>query len=535
VDLGRDASPRRYREALSILLEDPGATSLLVMHTANALAPGEACAAEVVDTLRGSDRFALACWLGADPAGTIHRRFTEAGIASYPTPEKAARAFLRMVDYQRNQYLLSQTPSTPPPDKATTRMRARARAIVAAALEEGRYWLHEEEGFLLLQCYGVDALPARLASRPDEAARLARELGLPVSLRLSMRPPTDGALLDSEAGVREAAAALLATPGALLAGMPEPRVVLQPAPRRPNALVLMAGIATDPVFGRVLHLGPGGLQKRIKEGGALSLPPLNMALAEEMIGRTRIADMVAQTFDRSRVNEPSLRSLLVRLSDMAVDLPELALLQLNPLLADDQGVLALNVHLAIEPARPDRLFLAIRPYPAELEEELALRDGPKVLARPVRSEDEPAYTELLRRTDPAGVPSRLGRVGLVAREVALQLVHIDYDRQMTFVVPVSGPAGEPQILAVVDTLTSPDNREAEYSLLVRSDARRSGLGRALLEKMMRYCRSRGTRTLFSMIAKDDVPMLSLAFKLGFQPDLEGEHDDDAEKMVLRLS
>jgi acetyltransferase len=287
----------------------------------------------------------------------------------------------------------------------------------------------------------------------------------------------------------------------------------------------MAGIASDTVFGRVIHVGPGGLQKRIDEGGALSLPPLNMALAEEMISRTRIADLVAQTFNRSGLDEPSLRSLLVRLSDIAVDLPEVMLLQLNPLLADRDGMLAQDVHLAIERARPDRLTLAIRPYPSELEEELALEDGSKVLARPVRPEDERAYTQLLARLSQEDLYGRFFRAGRV---------HIDYDREMTFVAMRAGEGGGTEMVGVVDCMVSADNREAEYAIFVRSDLKGMGLGRALLEKMIRYCRQRGTGMVYGMVLKSNTPMLSLDFKLGFHPDLRGDHDETFEKMVLKL-
>jgi acetyltransferase len=158
-----------------------------------------------------------------------------------------------------------------------------------------------------------------------------------------------------------------------------------------------------------------------------------------------------------------------------------------------------------------------------------------VLVRPVRAEDEPAYTRLLAATSPADLSGRLGEVGPVARDVALQHVHIDYDRQMNFVATVPGEGGEPEIVGVIESLTAPDNREAEYAILVRSDVRRGGLARALIEKMIRYCRSRGTGALFAVVQKTDVPMLGLSFKLGFQPDLEGETEEDVEKMVLRLS
>jgi acetyltransferase len=530
VDIGRDATPGRYREVVSLLLADPGVHALLVMHTATALAPDEACAVEVAEAAKGIERFVLGCWLGTDPAGGAQRRFTEAGIPNYATPEKATRAFLHLVHYQRNQYLLHQTPSTPSPDKATGRMRERARAIVGSALEEGRRWLHEEEAVLLLECYGIQAQPARLATGPEDAVRLARELGFPVALRPSMRAPGPRVQLGSEQAVREAAAALFAQPGAALAGMPDPRIVVQAARARPEALILMAGIASDPVFGRVIHLGPGGLQKRIAEGSALSLPPLNMALAEEMVSRTRIADMIAQTFNRSGLDEICLRSLLVRLSEMAVDLPEVTLLQINPLFADRDGVLAEEVHLAIERAQPGRPALAIRPYPSDLEEELALKDGSKVLARPVRPEDEPAYMVLLSRLSPEDLYSRFCEAGPVSREMALQLIHIDYDREMSFVA-----ARGSELVGVIDTMITPDNREAEYSILVRTDLKGRGLGRALMEKMIRYCRQRGTGIIYGMVLKNNGAMLSLCFKLGFNPDLQSNQDEDLERMVLKLS
>ena len=533
MDIGRDATPRRYGEVVSLLLDDPGVHAILIMHSATALAPDEPCAAEVIEAAKGSERLVHACWLGAG-ASSAQRRFNQAGIANYVTPEKATRAFLHLVHYQRNQYLLRQTPSTPPPDKATTRMRETARAIVSGALEAGRLWLHEEEAFLLLECYGIEAQRARLAAGPEDAMRVARELGFPVTVRLSMRAPGARAELGSEQAVREAAAALLAHPGAVLAGMPEPRVVVQAALRRPDALILMAGIATDPVFGRVIHLGPGGLQKKIGEGAALSLPPLNMALAEEMVTRTRVADMIAQTFDRAGLEKPCLPSLLVRLSEIAVDLPEVTLLHVNPLLADRRGALAQEVHVAIDRPRPDRLALAIRPYPGDLEEELVLKDGSRVLARPVRPEDEPAYTRLLARLSSDDLYSRFFRAGPVPHEVALQLIHIDYDREMTFVATRPSPGGETEMIGVVDSMTSADNGEAEYAVFVRTDLKGAGLGRALMEKMIRYCRQRGTRALFGMVLKKNTAMLSLNFKLGFHPDMRCDQDQGMERMVLEL-
>jgi acetyltransferase len=169
-----------------------------------------------------------------------------------------------------------------------------------------------------------------------------------------------------------------------------------------------------------------------------------------------------------------------------------------------------------------------------LEEELVLKDGSKVLARPVRPEDEPAYTRLLARLSPEDLYSRFCRAGPVPREVALQLIHIDYDREMTFVAIRPGEDGAAEILGVVDSMTAPDNREAEYSIFVRTDLKRTGLGRALMEKMIRYCRQRGTGTLFGMVLKTNDAMLGLNFRLGFHPDLHSDQVEEMEKMVLKL-
>jgi len=536
VDLGRDATPKTYGEAAAILLADPTANALLVMHTPGPLAPDEACAEAVVDAARRSQRLVLACWVGSAPGSASQRRFTEAGIPDYLTPEKATRAFLHLVRYQRNQYLLHQTPATAMPDTAAAQARERARGLVEAALAEGRRWLHEEETFQLLSCYGIPAAPARLASSAEEAVQVARELGFPVTIRHSMRPPGTPPELRSDDAVREHAETLFANPGAVLAGMPEPRVAVHALRRRPDALTLMAGIATDPLFGRVLHLGAGGMQKSSSEGAALALPPLNMALAEEMVSRTRIADMVTQTFNRSGLDARTLPALLVRLSSIAVDLPEITLLQINPLLADRDGVVAEEARLAIEPVQPGRPALAIRPYPGELEETLTLKDGSAVTARPVRPEDEPAFTELLARLSPEDLYDRFARAGPVPREVALDMIHIDYDREMTFVAARKAEGGESGIVGAVECVTSADNREAEYSIFVRSDLKRQGLGRALMEKMIRYCRQRGTEVLYGMVLKSNIAMLSLDFKLGFQPDLApaGVTGEPMEKMVLKL-
>jgi acetyltransferase len=301
---------------------------------------------------------------------------------------------------------------------------------------------------------------------------------------------------------------------------PEPRLQgfsVQRMARRPGAFELLIGAAVDATFGPVVLFGHGGTAAERIADRAVALPPLNAVLARDLVERTRIAKLLAGFRERPPVDAAALQRALVAVGRIAGELPEVVELDVNPLLADAEGVLALDARVRIAPARgtgADRL--AIRPYPGELEEELALADGSRVRARPIRPEDEPAHREFLQRLEPGDVRFRFfSQIREMPHSQLARYTQIDYDREMAFVA-TRVEAGRERTLGVVRAVSDPDGTRAEFAIVVRSDLKGLGLGHALLEKLVRYQRARGTRELVGQVLPDNRRMLELARALGFR-------------------
>jgi acetyltransferase len=290
--------------------------------------------------------------------------------------------------------------------------------------------------------------------------------------------------------------------------------------RRSGAPELIVGAATDPVFGPVLLFGRGGTAVEVIADRAIGFPPLNMNLARELVSRTRVSKLLEGYRGRAPADREAICLALVQLSQLVVDLREVVEVDVNPLLADESGVLALDARIRIDPAAPfDRL--AIRPYPSELEETIALRAGRSVVMRPIRPEDEPAHSRFFQRLEPEDLYFRFfSPVRKAPHSQLARFTQIDYDREMAFIA--YAPDGEDETLGVVRAIADPDNRQAEFAIIVRSDFKGQGLGSALVEKMIRYCRSRGTGELVGQVLSENTPMLGLVRKLGFRSQLNPE-------------
>ncbi|HSJ97621.1 MAG TPA: acetate--CoA ligase family protein, partial [Myxococcota bacterium] len=399
VDLIGDAPGERYEKALSIVLEDPGVDVVLVLHAPTAIASGEEAARAVARVVRGlgARRAALpsvlTSWIGRAGAEPARRLLREAGIASFDTPDDAISACAHVLAFRRNQELLTETPASPAAERAP---RAdEAHGIVVAALAAGRELLSEPEGKAVLAAYGVPVVETRVAVDPEQAVRMANEIGYPVALKIlspdvTHKSDVGGVALDLDApqGVLRAArqmAERLRThrPDARLEGY-----TVQPMVRRPGAVELIAGIASDAIFGPVLLFGQGGTAVEVIADRAVGLPPLNANLARDLIGRTRVARLLAGWREHPPANLDALARALVQVAQIAVELPEVVELDVNPLLADARGVLALDARIRVRRADgPAADRLAIRPYPRELEETIALADGARVFVRPIRPED----------------------------------------------------------------------------------------------------------------------------------------------------
>jgi len=370
----------------------------------------------------------------------------------------------------------------------------------------------------------------------------AKKLGFPVALKILAANITHKSdvggvdlFLDSPESVENAANAMLAqiarrVPGAEIQGF-----TVQPMADRPGAHELIVGVTTDPVFGPVILFGQGGTAVEVIADRAVALPPLNMSLARELISRTRVARLLKGYRDRPPVDIEAVCLTMVRISQMVVDLPEIVELDVNPLLADEKGVLALDARIRVEPLAGDNASrrLAIRPYPQDLEEDFKMPSGQVVRLRPIRPEDEPEHYEFIAHLTPQDIRFRFfGQVKELPHTEMARFTQIDYDREMAFIASAEKPGGGRETLGVVRTVTDTDNEHAEFAIVVRSDQAQQGLGYKLLEKMIAYCRGRGTRTIVGQIMKDNPRMRELAKTLGFEEQtLPGE---DVVEVTLDL-
>ena len=521
IDIIGDAPVERYVATLEALLAEPAGGAILFMHAPTAIVRSADIARACLPLLRPVARRMLACWLGDGSVAEARHVFEDAGIADFETPEQAVQAFSMVATYRHNQAMLLEAPSANPhgaPDKA------RARAIVADALAAGRTLLDEIDSKALLEAYGIPTVRTlRIPASADDAVRVAAQIGYPVALKivspqLSHKSDVGGVRLDipDEAMLRAAVTAMLEgiaalRPDALILGLS-----VQAMARRPLAQELIVGASIDAVFGPVLMFGQGGTAVEVVADRAIGLPPLNRALARDLVGRTRVADLLEGYRGREPADVDAVCDVLVALSEMQADLPALAELDINPLWADSHGVLALDarVRLSPQPVAGAQRF-AIMPYPAELTERVDWQ-GRTVVIRPVRPEDEALHRAFIAHVAPQDLRLRFfsSRRELPRTELA-RLVQIDYAREMAFIALDTTDDGTLETLGVVRAICDPDNVEAEFAILVRTDVQGRRLGSVLMSRMIRYLREHGTRRMVGFVLCENTAMRGLVQGLGF--------------------
>ena len=521
IDIIGDAPAERYVGTLQALLAEPSTGAVLFMHAPTAIVPSADIARACLPAVGADSRRMLSCWLGDGAVAEARQLFEGAGVADFETPEEAVQAFAMMATYRRNQALLLEAPpasGVPIPD------RANARRMVASALEAGREMLDEIDSKALLRAYGIPTVAgARARPTADDAARVAREIGYPVALKIlspdiSHKSDAGGVRLDivDEVQLRAAVTQMLA--GVTLS-RPDARIEalsVQQMARRPAALELIVGASVDPTFGPVILFGHGGTAVEVVADRAIALPPLNRVLARELVSRTRVARLLEGYRGRPAADVDALCDTLIALSQMQADLPELAELDINPLWVDEHGVLALDarVRLSASPVAGAERF-AILPFPDELAETLDWQ-GRTIAIRPVRPEDEAMHRAFIEHVAPQDLRLRFfsSRRELPRTELA-RLVQIDYAREMAFIAIDGADDGAQETLGVVRAVCDPDNVEAEFAILVRTDVKGRRLGSFLLDKMIRYLRRKGTRRVVGYVLRDNEAMHALVRSRGF--------------------
>ncbi|MCR5881060.1 bifunctional acetate--CoA ligase family protein/GNAT family N-acetyltransferase [Phenylobacterium sp. J367] len=518
VDILGDARPGFYGHALEALLADKDNDAILVMNCPTAVA-SSADAAEAVVAVAPKGPFGrpvLTCWLGDQAAGEGRRIFAAAGIPTHETPDEAVRAFMHLVDHRRNQELLMQTPA----DRRPLAQHAEAaRVVVDAALAEGRLVLTDPEARAVLKAYGLPVVEDRTARNPAEAAAAAREIGGVVALKIlspdiSHKTDVGGVALglDGPADVLEAAEGMIAR---VQAARPDARIegfVVQPMVARPHAHELLCGVTRDPTFGPVVLFGHGGVATEVLADRSIGLPPLNDVLARDMIRRTQVAKLLSGFRDRPAADLPAIADVLVTLGEMASGVPEIAELDINPLLADDRGVLCLDARIRLRAPGQAAARPAILPYPRALERDITFEDGGALHVRPIRPEDAPRIEDLIDRSTPEDVRLRFASgFRHLPPGWAARLSQIDYDREMALVAENA----DGEILGVSRLVGDPEGETAEFALMVRSDRQHRGLGGLLLRAVLDHAKARGIKEVWGDVARHNDRMLELAENLGF--------------------
>ena len=541
VDILGDATPERYASALSALLEAPEAKAILVINCPTALTSSVEAADAVAKIAVTAKKPILTNWLGAVRAGEARAVFDHATVPTYETPGQAVRGFMHLVHYRRGQEVIIEAPSSLPaefePDET------RARAIVRRALEKAQGWLRTDLVREILNCYRIPAARIAFAATPEEAAAQAAIFGASVALKISSpdivhKADVGGVALDltGEAEARAAAEAMLSRLAEL---RPDARIegfLVQEMVRRPGAYELILGASVDRQFGPFILFGEGGSAVEVVADKALALPPLNLRLAHELIDQTRIVRLLRGFRHRPPVALNDIALTLVKLSQLISDLDEIAECEINPLLADEHGVIAVDARIRVE-RPPDATSrgsrLALRPYPKELERDEEIAGIGTALLRPVRPEDAQLVQAFV--SDLPAEDSRLRFFGPLKHldlKMLARLTQIDYDREMAFLLLQTGRAEKERLLAIVHIAADPDNIRAEFAIIVRKAFQGRGIGQRLLLEMIDYARSRGIKELFGDVLAENARMLALCRDLGFT--LDPTEHERITRATLRL-
>jgi acetyltransferase len=539
LDLGGDAGPEQFAAALKFCLDDSGVDGALALFAPQAEARPAETAAAVVEAAASARKPVLASWLGEAGVREARGLFARHGLPSFASPESAVGALAVLAEFHRAQQLLLHVPaplaSAEPPDLAG------ARRIVARVLDAGRALLDPIETRALLRAFRIPANEAVAARDAGEAVAAAERLGYPVVLKVLSpdivhKSDVDGVRLDlrGPGQVAEAFEGLVAAARALRPDARIEGVTVEPMVRRAHGRELLVGLVDDPVFGPAVSFGAGGTAVEVLRDRAVALPPLDADLARDLVGRTRAARLLDAFRNLPPVNRPALEDVLLRVSELACELPEIRELDINPLVADGQGVLALDACVVLrkpEPGGRRYSHMAIHPYPVDLAGVLALRDGSAVTVRPIRPEDAAMEQAFVRGLSAESRFFRfMNAVQELSPELLVRLTQLDYDRELALVAVAEAERGETQV-AVARYSANPDGDSAEFALAVADAWQHRGLGRALMERLMDAARERGFRRLTGEVLADNGKMLGLMERLGFA--VRRDPDDPGIRRVER--
>jgi acetyltransferase len=532
-DLGEEAEGAAYTAALDKAVRDTGVDGVLLIHSPKPGHDPMGVAQAVAAAFAPASKPVLACWMGEPAARAARELLAARQMPVFRTPEAAVDAFHSIASYYRNQQLLQQTP--PPLHEGAAPDTEGARLLIEGALAERRKVLTEMESKALLAAFHIPVTRTMLARNANEAMLIASQLGYPVALKvdspdIAHKSDAQGVALDlhSALQVRDRYGEMMA---AVRAAAPEARingVTVQPMAGMRRSREVFVGLTTDEPFGPVITFGAGGVMIELIHDRAMELPPLNQFLARRLIERSRVAETLAAWRGAPAVDTAALERILLRVSEMVCALPQLRQMDINPILVDADGAVAVDARIVIDDApsgtTPGAVgtgrfpHLAILPYPSGYEQEWPLKGGGSTLIRPIHPDDAELLQAFVRGMSQE---SRWYRFAshmpeLPARMLARYTL-IDYDREMALVAVVpdeAAPGGE-RLIGVARYITNPDGTTCEFSLAVADDFHGRGLGQRLMLSIIDAARAKGLAQIIGLILANNAPMLRLMQGLGF--------------------
>lgn len=542
VDIIGDAPPERYRAAVDICLRDPGVDGAIVILTPQAMTAPDEVAKALIDLADHHKKPILTSWMGGKQIENARKLFNNAKMPSFRTLENAVDAFSYLSSYQKNQRLLLQTPAK------TSRRHIQpdpegARLIIESALSEQRKVLTEPESFALLGAFRINAVRNGIARTANEALILAESIGFPVAMKIYSPDITHKS---DAGGIRlniSNAQVVRSTYRDLIEQVKQTRpqakiegVTVEQMYHSPNGRELLIGIVRDPVFGPVISFGSGGTTVEVMGDSAIALPPLNRSLASELINRTKASKMLGQFRHMPPANSEALIDVLLRVSTMACELPWIQEMDINPLILDDEGAVAVDARIRVDFPRPSTdpyHHLAIHPYPANLIAHSQLPNGTNIVIRPIRPEDADLEQNFTRQlSEEARYFRFMSSVQELTADTLVRFTQIDYHHEMALIAVTESGYNETE-LGVARYVTNPDKKSCEFALVVADQWQRQGIGHRLMHQLMEIARDRGLERMEGEVLSNNFKMLDLMKSLNFHITTSPE-DSSIKQVVVDL-
>lgn len=540
IDILGDASAVRYGNAVSACLDDPTVDGVLVMLTPQAMTDVTACADAIIAARGDSHKPVLACWMGEVLVAEAKQHFAANRLPAFGSPESSIEAFSCLVSYHKNQKNLMQVPAPLGPHSDPD--IEGARLIIECVLGERRTTLTTIESKSVLCAFGIPVTRTLEANSANNALVAAETVGFPLVMKIASpdithKSDTGGVRLNvtSAASVRRVYQEMVdeakqRNPGATITG-----VTLEPMHRPKHGRELLLGVLRDPVFGPTLTFGAGGIQAEMARDRAVALPPMNSHLAQDMISQTRIAKLLDAYRDVPAINMKALVHVLQRVSELVCQLPEVTGLDINPLVADENGVLALDARITVAHQPPSLVpyaHMAIHPYPSQLVQRVQLSDGSDITIRPIRPEDAGIEESFVNHLSPQSKYFRfMCHMAELSHDMLVRFTQLDYHHELALVA-VIGEGDDEQEIGVARYGQNPDGETCEFALVIADEWHAKGLGTQLMTALMQAARQRGYRQFVGDVMAENAPMLSLMRRLGFH--MRTCPDDPQVKIVSRM-